>query len=108
MVSSVVSSVPPSYMGAPSPSNPSAAATALGMTPREEALRPWCASSGIPEEVLERLRHEDVWSAEDLLHLEKADLAEIVKGLKKGVQGRFFSAVHSLRKANGLGSLLPS
>lgn len=76
--------------------------TRVGMTPREEALRPWCALAGVPEEVLIRLRAEDVWHPEDLLHLEKPDLADIVKGMKKGVQGRFFSAVHSMRKAKGL------
>jgi len=85
----------------PPPTTP-ATASRIGMTPREQALRPWCSSSGIPEEVLGRLREEDVWGPDDLTHLEKQDLADIVRGMKKGVQGRFYSAVHGLRKAKGL------
>eukprot|EP00448_Togula_jolla_P030524 CAMPEP_0170628204 /NCGR_PEP_ID=MMETSP0224-20130122/32523_1 /TAXON_ID=285029 /ORGANISM="Togula jolla, Strain CCCM 725" /LENGTH=343 /DNA_ID=CAMNT_0010955541 /DNA_START=35 /DNA_END=1062 /DNA_ORIENTATION=+ len=73
-----------------------------GMTPREAALRPWCASSGLCEELVQRLRTEDVWCPEDLAHLDKQDLADIARGLKKGVQGRFYAAVHALRKDLGL------
>mmetsp|Transcript_47906 Transcript_47906/g.102704 ORF Transcript_47906/g.102704 Transcript_47906/m.102704 type:complete len:232 (+) Transcript_47906:1-696(+) len=84
------------------PPNTPAQSSRVGMTPREEALRPWCATAGIPEEVLVRLRNEDVWRPEDLIHLEKQDLADIVRGMKKGIQGRFYAAVHDLRKAKGL------
>jgi len=97
-----------STAGSVPPPTPAAKLSRPEMTPREEALRPWCASHGMSEDVLDRLRSEDVWCPDDLAHLDRSDLADIVRGMKKGVQGRFYSAVHGLRQAKGLSLLLPA
>lgn len=67
----------------------------------DAALESWCKSMELADEIFQRLRSERVRNPEHLVHLEKADLACFVDGLKLGEKGCFYHAVHLLKVAQG-------